>query len=277
MEELRQSRLQKMHEMKAAGVNPYSYKFAPTTNSAAIKQNYEALNPGEEDADADVSVAGRVMMKRIFGKLAFFTLQDAHGQIQLYLDKSRLGDSFQVSVNKLVGEKRMRCTPTNHLCLLLFHSNPQQLKDWLDAGDIIGVRGSVKRTEKGEMSVYVREWQMLTKSLLPMPDKWHGLTDVNKRYRQRHLDLIVNPQVKQTFVARAKMTSSLRRRLDDLGFVEIETPILQTSPGGADAKPFETYHNALEMNLTLRIATELHLKRLMIGGFDKGKVQTIAA
>lgn len=154
-------------------------------------------------------------------------------------------------------------------------SNPQQLKDWLDAGDIIGVRGSVKRTEKGEMSVYVREWQMLTKSLLPMPDKWHGLTDVNKRYRQRHLDLIVNPQVKQTFVARAKMTSSLRRRLDELGFVEIETPILQTSPGGADAKPFETYHNALEMNLTLRIATELHLKRLMIGGFDKGKCSAV--
>jgi len=127
----------------------------------------------------------------------------------------------------------------------------------------------MKRTEKGELSVYVKEWTILTKSLLPLPDKYKGLTDINKRYRQRHLDMIVNPEVRDTFRKRARITSLIRKILDDKGFLEIETPILQSQPGGAEARPFETYHNSLDMTLTLRIATELHLKRLIIGGFDR--------
>lgn len=187
----------------------------------------------------EVSIAGRIMIRRVFGKLAFFTLQDETGLIQLYIEKGRLGDQFQ------------------------------QLKDFTDAGDIVGVRGTMKRTDKGELSVYVKEWEMLTKSLLPLPDKYHGLSDISKRYRQRHLDMIVNPEVRETFRARAFITSSIRRMLDADGFLEIETPILNSQPGGAEAKPFETYHNSLEMDLTLRIATELHLKRLIVGGFDR--------
>jgi lysyl-tRNA synthetase, class II len=143
------------------------------------------------------------------------------------------------------------------------------LKDWSDAGDIIGVRGSVRRTDKNELTVWAKEWKMLTKSILPLPDKYKGLTDVTKRYRQRHVDLIVNPSVRDTFRKRSLITSKLRRILDSKGFLEIETPVLHSVSGGADAKPFETYHNSMDMNLTLRIATELHLKRLVVGGFDR--------
>lgn len=139
----------------------------------------------------------------------------------------------------------------------------------MDAGDIIGVRGTVRRTDKGELSVYAKEWTMLTKSAAPLPDKWHGLTDISKRYRSRHLDLIVNPAVRDTFRKRAIITSTLRKELDAMGFLEIETPVLHSQPGGAEAKPFETYHNTMDMNLTLRIATELHLKRLIVGGFHR--------
>lgn len=146
---------------------------------------------------------------------------------------------------------------------------PQQLKEWTDGGDIIGVTGTIRRTDKGELTVYAKEWTMLTKSVLPLPDKYHGLTDITKRYRSRHLDLIVNPAVRDVFRKRALITSKLRRILDDKGFLEIETPVLHTQSGGAEAKPFETYHNTMDMDLTLRIATELHLKRLIVGGFDR--------
>jgi lysyl-tRNA synthetase class 2 len=143
------------------------------------------------------------------------------------------------------------------------------LKKLTDTGDILGVKGTVKRTEKGELSVYVSEYKILTKTLLPLPDKWHGLTDTEKRYRQRYVDLIVNPQVRQTFRLRAQITAAIRRYLETRDFLEIETPVLQTEAGGADARPFITYHNTLEMDLYLRIATELHLKRLIVGGFEK--------
>ena len=145
----------------------------------------------------------------------------------------------------------------------------QGIKNWTDGGDIIGVRGSVRRTDKGELTIYANEWKMLTKAVLPLPDKFHGLQDITKRYRQRHVDLIVNPGVRDTFRKRAKITSMMRRLLDDDGFLEIETPVLHSQSGGAEARPFETYHNSLDMDLTLRIATELHLKRLIIGGFDR--------
>jgi lysyl-tRNA synthetase, class II len=144
-----------------------------------------------------------------------------------------------------------------------------QLKQLTDMGDIIGAQGTLKRTDKGELSVYVREYTMLTKSLLPLPDKFHGLSDISKRYRQRYVDLIVNPEVRETFRRRALITASIRRYLDVAGFIEIETPVLLSEAGGADARPFTTYHNTMEMDLYLRIATELHLKRLIVGGFEK--------
>jgi len=237
--ELRAARLQKVSDMQAAGVNPYEYSWPVTHSAQELQDLFKDLENGTEDEEASVVVAGRIMARRVFGKLAFFTLQDPTGTVQLYLDKGRLGDDFK------------------------------NLKAWTDAGDIVGAKGSVKRTEKGELSVYAREWSMLTKSLLPLPDKYHGLTDVNKRYRSRHLDLIVNPAVRETFRIRAKLTSALRRMLDDDGFLEIETPVLMPQAGGAAAKPFETHHNSMDMHMTLRIATELHLKRLVVGGFDR--------
>lgn len=237
--EIRLVRVKKLNEMRAARVNPFEYTFQQSHKTEELQKLYAQLPPDHEDVNADVAVAGRIMVRRVFGKLAFFELQDDTGTIQLYMDKSRMSESFQ------------------------------SLKDWTDAGDIIGVRGTIKRTEKGELSVYAKEWKMLTKSLLPLPDKWSGLKDTDKRYRQRHLDMIVNPEVRNTFRLRARITSSLRRLLDEKGFLEIETPILNSQPGGAEAKPFETYHNTLDMDLTLRIATELHLKRLIVGGFDR--------
>ena len=245
--ELRQNRLDKVQAMRDAGVEPFAYTFAPTTTAAQLAAEYKnddeeggrLLAPGEEDADADVSVAGRIMVRRVFGKLAFFTLQDETGVLQLQLDKGRLGDSFE------------------------------NLKAWTDGGDIIGVRGSVRRTDKGELTVYAKEWTMLTKAVLQLPDKFHGLQDISKRYRSRHLDLIVNKDVRDTFRKRAAITTMLRRQLDDMGFLEIETPVLHSQSGGAEAKPFETFHNSMGLDLTLRIATELHLKRLIVGGFNR--------
>jgi lysyl-tRNA synthetase, class II len=228
----------RVYVLTILGINPFAYTFKATHKSTDLLSLFADLKDGEEN-DTEVSVAGRIMVKRVFGKLAFFTLQDDCGTIQLYIEKGRMEESFDT------------------------------IKDWTDNSDIIGAKGTVKRTEKGELSVYVKEWEMLTKSLLPLPDKFHGLTDVSKRYRQRHLDMIVNPEVRKTFRSRAFITSSIRRMLDSDGFLEIETPILNNQPGGAEAKPFLTYHNSLDMNLSLRIATELHLKRLIVGGFDR--------
>jgi lysyl-tRNA synthetase class 2 len=245
LEEIRATRLKKVAQLKDLGLNPYGYKWESTHQAAELQEKYADLPSGEE-VELEVSIAGRIMARRMFGKLAFFSLQDETGNIQLYLDKKKI-DANMTKIPKAF----------------------EQLKILTDTGDILGVKGTIKRTEKGELSVYVTEYLVLTKSLLPLPDKWHGLTDTEKRYRQRYVDLIVNPDVRQTFRRRAQITASIRRYLDREGFIEIETPVLQTEPGGAEARPFITYHNTLEMDLYLRIATELHLKRLIVGGFEK--------
>ena len=247
MSELREIRLQKAAALAELGQGPYGLRFEPSHRTADLQAAHADLANGQE-RDVAVAVAGRVMTRRVMGKLAFFTLVDESGPIQLFLEKATLEAA-----------------------------NPDapapgafgQITSLVDAGDLIGVRGSLRRTDRGELSVKVTGWQMLTKALQPLPDKWHGLADVEKRYRQRYLDLIVSPHTRETFRRRALLVSAMRRWLDERGFLEIETPVLQTVSGGADARPFETHHNTLDLPLTLRIATELHLKRLVVGGFER--------
>ncbi|MFM6323100.1 MAG: lysine--tRNA ligase [Microcystis panniformis] len=245
LEEIRAARLEKVAGLQKAGLNPYAYQWKSTAHAQQLQEQYADLAPGEE-ISTEVAIAGRIIARRIMGKLAFFNLQDETGTIQLYLDKKRISETMAAVPNAF-----------NTVIKLT------------DTGDILGAKGTIKRTERGELSIYVNEYEILTKSLLPLPDKWHGLTDVEKRYRQRYVDLIVNPEVRQTFRRRAQITAAIRRYLDQEGFIEIETPVLQSEAGGADARPFITYHNTLEMELYLRIATELHLKRLIVGGFEK--------
>ncbi len=246
MSDLRDTRLEKAEQLRQLGQNPYAYRWESNATAAALQAQHADLGNGEE-VGVEVAIAGRILNRRVFGKLAFFTLQDETGQIQLFLDKKK--------IQAHMGEADEQAF--------------EHLKNLTDAGDFIGVKGSVRRTDKGELSISVAEYQILTKSLLPLPDKWHGLTDVEKRYRQRYVDMIVNPDVRETFRRRAKITAAIRRYLDEKGFIEIETPVLQTDAGGAAAKPFVTFHNATDMNMYLRIATELHLKRLIVGGFEK--------
>ncbi|AFZ29454.1 lysyl-tRNA synthetase, class II [Gloeocapsa sp. PCC 7428] len=246
LEEIRAARLEKVAQLKQLGMNPYAYRWEVTHHAAQLQEKFADLPSGEE-VDVEVAIAGRILARRVFGKLAFFSLQDETGTIQLYLDKKRI-------------QQGMASTDPDAF---------NHLKQLTDVGDILGAKGTVKKTEKGELSVNVSEYAILTKSLLPLPDKWHGLTDTEKRYRQRYVDLIVNPEVQQTFRRRAQITAGIRRYLEAQGFIEIETPVLQPEAGGADARPFITYHNALDMELYLRIATELHLKRMIVGGFEK--------
>jgi lysyl-tRNA synthetase class 2 len=246
LEEIRATRLAKVEQLKQVGQTPYAYRWEVTHHAAELQEKFADL-PNEAEDSTEVSIAGRIRTKRLSGKkLAFFDLQDETGKIQLFIERSQI-------------EQGMAEVPDafDHLVKLT------------DAGDILGVRGTIRRTPRGELSVKVFHYAMLTKALLPLPDKWHGLTDVAKRYRQRYVDLIVNPDVRETFRRRALITASIRRYLDQQGFIEIETPVLQSEAGGADARPFITYHNTLEMDLYLRIALELHLKRLIVGGFEK--------
>jgi lysyl-tRNA synthetase, class II len=245
-DDIRATRLEKAEQFRQLGINPYAYHWESTYHTAQLQEKFVDLPSGEE-VDFPVAVAGRVMARRFMGKLAFCTLEDETGKIQLYIEKQAI-------------EEGMVGTLENAF---------KTIEKLVDVGDIIGVKGTIKRTQKGELSVFVKQFSILTKSLLPLPDKWHGLTDVAKRYRQRYVDLIVNPEVRQTFRRRARITAGIRRYLEEREFLEIETPVLQSEAGGADARPFVTYHNTLDIQLYLRIATELHLKRLIVGGFEK--------
>jgi lysyl-tRNA synthetase class 2 len=233
-EEFVQDRLAKVERLRASGIDPYARGFRPTHSTVAAR----ALLGDAERTDP-VSVAGRLMVKREQGGLVFADLQDGQGRIQLMASRNILGE-----------EEFARFAD-------------------LDLGDIVGVIGPVFRTRRGEITVEVHSFQLLTKSLRPMPEKWHGLKDVEIRYRQRYVDLIANPEVREVFRARTKVITAIRGLLDERGFIDVETPVLQEVPGGGHARPFETHHNALNRDLFLRIALELHLKRLLVGGFER--------
>ena len=227
-------RREKLERLRAAGVDPYSRGFKPTHTSETAK----ALLGDAERTDP-VTLAGRLMVKRLQGGLVFADLQDARGRIQLMANRNVLGDE-----------------------------NFARFAD-LDVGDIVGVTGPIFKTRRGEITLEVHSFQLLTKSLRPLPEKWHGLKDVEIRYRQRYVDLIANPQVREVFRARSKIITSIRGLLDERGFIDVETPVLQEIPGGGHARPFLTHHNSLDRDLFLRIALELHLKRLLVGGFER--------
>ncbi len=232
-------RLDKVAAMREAGVEPYPYRFERTHQAGVLQEKYKELEAGTETQDV-VRVAGRVISKRDSGKLTFIDIADgSDAKIQLFCDLKGLGEEAH-----------------------------KRAVDWVDIGDFIGAEGVVRRTRRGELSVWPRSWTMLSKALRPLPEKWHGLTDVETRYRQRYVDLIANTEVKDNFVKRSRAIAAIRRHLDGLGFLEVETPVLQAIPGGATARPFNTHHNALDLDLHLRISLELYLKRLIVGGFE---------
>ena len=232
-------RRQKLADLKAAGHDPFIItKCKQDAFSADLKEEYKDL-PAEEDTGRMVSLAGRMMSKRVMGKASFAHLRDAKGDIQIFVKRDLLGDEAYAAFKKM------------------------------DVGDIIACTGEVFRTKMGELSVRVHELTLVSKSLLPLPEKFHGLTDREARYRQRYVDLIVNPEVKDTFVKRSQILKEIRAYLDEKGFLEVDTPILTPFEIGASARPFYTHHNTLDMDMVLRIETELYLKRLIVGGMDR--------
>lgn len=238
--ELLQVRREKLAELRERGVDPFGQKFVRSHTAQEILSKYEAFSKEELDEMAEpVTVAGRLMTKRVQGKASFAHIQDLSGKIQIYVRKDRVGDEQYET----------------------FHSS--------DLGDYVGISGIVFKTQRGEVSVKADQVTFLSKSLRPLPEKYHGLKDVEQRYRKRYLDLIMNPEVKDTFIARSRIIASIRRYLDQQGFLEVETPTMHPIAGGAEARPFITHHNALDMTLYMRIAIELHLKRLIIGGIEK--------
>ena len=232
--EVIRDRRKKLERLRAAGIETYSRGFKPTHSTAGAR----ALLGDRERTDP-VSLAGRLMVKRLLGGSAFADLQDQAGRIQLLASRDILGEAtFELFAD-------------------------------LDPGDLIGVSGPIFRTRRGEVTLEAHSFQLLTKSLRPLPEKWHGLKDVEIRYRQRYVDLIANPEVRDVFRARTRIIAALRGLLDGRGFLEVETPVLQEVPGGGHARPFVTHHEALNRDLYLRIALELHLKRLLVGGFER--------
>ena len=236
--DLMRQRREKLEEIRQIGVNPYPHKYLPTHTTLEIRQQFADVHD-QPDETKLVRIAGRIMTKRDHGKSGFAHVQDGSGRIQIYMRQNLVGKDAYLVYKKL------------------------------DIGDVIGGAGSVFRTRTGEITVLVNEIELLAKSLRPLPEKWHGLQDKATRYRQRYADLIINPDVKQVFINRTRIIQALRDYLNQQGFIEVETPILQPIYGGAHARPFTTHHNALDMPLYLRIANELYLKRLIVGGFDQ--------
>ena len=235
LNEQMQVRLDKMHKIEEKGLKPFGYRYEYTHRSGDVKEQFDALS----EAETEVKLAGRVMAIRGHGKTCFMDMQDKDGRIQVYVRKDVLGEDNYALIKMM------------------------------DIGDTVGVTGTVFRTHMGEVSIKASALEMLSKSLRPLPEKWHGLKDVETRYRQRYVDLIVNPDVRDTFVKRSQIIRSVRNVLDSHGFLEVETPILNTIAGGAAARPFISYHNALDMQVYMRIAPELYLKRLIVGGMDR--------
>jgi lysyl-tRNA synthetase, class II len=233
-------RLEKAEALREQGINPYPNRFVRTHGLLTINTEHGGRSLEElEGLAQDVRIAGRVMTLRGHGKASFATLSDGEARLQVYVRQDEVGETAY------------------------------RLLELVDLGDYIGVAGRVMRTRKGELSVQAKELTFLSKALLPPPEKWHGLADVEARYRQRYVDLMANPEVRRAFVARSAMVSEIRRFLDERGYIEVETPMMQPVPGGAVARPFVTHHNALGMDLYLRIAPELYLKRLVVGGLEK--------
>lgn len=233
-------RRQKMTDIRENGMDPFGSRFERTHLSNEVIAENEQFNKEQlEENPREVVIAGRIMTKRGKGKAGFAHIQDLAGQIQIYVRKDAIGEEAYELFNKA------------------------------DLGDIVGVKGNVFRTQVGELSVKATEFTFLTKALRPLPDKFHGLTDVEQRYRQRYVDLMTNDESKTTFIQRSKIIRAIRNYLDNNGYLEVETPMLHTIAGGAAARPFITHHNALDMELYMRIAIELHLKRLIVGGLEK--------
>ena len=234
LSQLLQVRRDKLKELQESGNDPFQItKYAVDNDSANIKENFDALE-GQE-----VSIAGRMMSKRGMGKVSFCDLQDKSGRIQIYARKDEMDEAVYNRFKKY------------------------------DIGDIVGIKGEVFRTQRGEMSVRVKDVTLLSKNLLPLPEKFHGLTSTELRFRQRYVDLMVNPEVKRNFVIRSKFIKFMRNYLDNMDYIEVETPVLNTIAGGASARPFITHHNTLDIDMYMRIATELPLKRLIVGGMDR--------
>ncbi|MFE4714521.1 lysine--tRNA ligase [Paenibacillus sp. NPDC056722] len=240
LSELLQIRRAKLDELRGLGIDPFGKKYERNANAGDLLKEYDSFTQEElEEKNVQVSVAGRIMGKRKMGKASFAHIQDLSGKIQIYVRQDSIPETQYAAFNIL------------------------------DLGDIIGIKGTVFKTKTGETSIKVKDLEVLSKSLLPLPEKYHGLKDVELRYRQRYVDLIINPEVQQTFIARSKIIQSMRRYLDSLGYLEVETPTLHAIAGGAAARPFITHHNTLDMQLYMRIAIELHLKRLIVGGLEK--------
>ena len=234
LSEILKVRREKLAALQEQGNDPFKItKYDVTHKADDIKADYEAYE------EKQVSIAGRMMSRRIMGKASFCNIQDANGNIQLYVSRNDLGEDEYAAFKKL------------------------------DIGDIVGVEGTVFKTKTGEISIHTTKLTLLSKSLLPLPEKFHGLKDTDTRFRQRYVDLIVNPDVKRNFIIRSKFIKFMRKYLDDMGYIEVETPVLNTIVGGASARPFVTHHNTLDIDMYMRIATELPLKRLIVGGMDR--------